>query len=746
MPGIPLYFPSDILSDSETPQLNKKRLPFKIFISSLIIVLGAFGLWLFTQSSDLTRIVHLKETHADFIGREEYLESLKQICLHKKTDVSVAVLWGEGGIGKSEIAIAFANKYSKHFSVIYWIDCATEESYREGYYQLASSLNIPLNQKEGVLEVAQKVHRQLEKQTCLHPWLLIYDNAEKYMDLPQRGKGAIILTTRNQIHWPTFPCLEVTSFSGKEAWDLLTTITQEKDTDWLPLAQELDYFPLALNLAAHYIAETPGMTKDKYLQLLSENKIALIDSMPVDSRYPNHLVASWKITADQLQEKYPEVLAWLHFCAYLSPDGIPFSWINIWLARFGQYETQLSRDLKANDILRILVNQAFMRYHKNTKKLSLHRIKQELFKQDQYFDSEIKREVLEFLLNEIKGLERIDELERHMESWPKLKEWEVHAAWFLNHHADSVPKEKLALLQNMLGSWKSVIGDDNIAKIYIENALKTRLELIGKKDPSIPLIMNNLGWTLMRVGQFQESKDVFTHAIKVAKKLYGQEHPEVAILMNNLTLVLKWLGEFEKMKSVNESVLAMRKKFYPEDHPYIADTMHNLACALWKLNQIDQAHSYYEKALSIYKKAYGEEHSFSAIALHNVARFFSSQKKYEESEKCFEEALNLYIKLYRKEHCYVAICMDHLGDLMQEQGKHQKALSHYKEAFVIYCQVYGKEHPYLIQALDHLIQSLKQAQNRTSIPKIRKEIYPLCLEVLGEKHQLTQTLITLAKP
>ena len=161
MPGIPL-FPSDPLKeDNLSPPSNKKASSSKFFMISLIIVLMAMGSWFFTKSSDPTRIIHLKETHADFIGREEYLKSLEEICLQKKTDVPVAVLWGEGGIGKSEIAIAFANKHLKRFAIIYWIDCATEESYRESYYQLAGSLNIPLNQKEGLLELVQKVHRQL---------------------------------------------------------------------------------------------------------------------------------------------------------------------------------------------------------------------------------------------------------------------------------------------------------------------------------------------------------------------------------------------------------------------------------------------------------------------------------------------------------------------------------------------------------------------------------------------------------
>lgn len=759
MPGIPLDYLSkesttvdsnlqqSALKFSTFSKLRKsffrKRISFFIFFA--ILLLGLFSFYRFSKMSNSRHsLAYIKQPHSDFVGRKNHLEALKEMSISKKKiPVPVTVLWGESGIGKSEIAITFANQEIKHFSLVFSIDASSQETYQTSYHQLATLLDISIDPGKPISATVRKIHAELEHQKSLQPWLLIFDNAEENFDLPRRGEGAIIITTRNLTPWQQFPYLEVLPFSEEDALFLLEKITRKKgNPHHLSLIRELDYFPLILNFAAHYITEVPGMTEEKYLQLLHKNNISLIETFP----HGKYLLSSWRVIAEQIQQKNPKALEWLHFCSYLSSEGIPLSWLEEWLEESDYEDDVFLRKAKAYDILHTLVNQSLLRYFQNAKKISLHRLNQEVFQKDQYFTQSMQDKVITFLVEHVEKLEeveRIDALERNINIWPKLADWEPHAIKMLNLYSTS--NEKTACIQNILGNWKCVRGEYEQAKQYFEEALKTRQSLWGNEDPRTLISMINLAWDLWKLGEFQDSQKFYEQALAIQIKIHGLEHPDVAITMNNMSLVFRDRGEYEEMRRLNKTVLELRKKIYPPNHPYIGDSMHNLAQALWRLNHFAEAESYFENSLEIYRKSYKEEHPYIAITTHSLARVLVCQKKYHQAEKSYRHALSLYSKLYSPEHPYVSTCLNHLGKLLEILNKPSEALLCYVQAFTIDCHTFSQKNSFVVKHLENLIECLRQPSNQNLLPKIRKEVYPLCVKILGESHPLTIALLSVSQ-
>jgi hypothetical protein len=56
----------------------------------------------------------------NFVGRERELE-LIQTTLQTKQGVIVCAVEGMGGIGKSELALQYANKYQDDYTAMYWL-------------------------------------------------------------------------------------------------------------------------------------------------------------------------------------------------------------------------------------------------------------------------------------------------------------------------------------------------------------------------------------------------------------------------------------------------------------------------------------------------------------------------------------------------------------------------------------------------------------------------------------------------
>ncbi|MBX7066812.1 MAG: tetratricopeptide repeat protein [Parachlamydiales bacterium] len=762
---------SEILTDLEQFDLARvlreakplKRNKLKpICISSFCIALLILLPFLTFQTTPPC-IVNVKRTHPDFVGRDSYLKQIKNICLKGKEGPPVAVLWGEAGIGKSEIAIAFANLYAKHFRLICWIDSETEESYAASFYALAQALKIPADQEN---DIVKKVHKYLEEEKSIEPWLLIFDNASEKTELPKKGKGAIIATTRNRTPWQTCSCIEIAPFQEKEAIALLRKITNSPESLQVhSLVDKLDFFPLTLNLAAHYIAETPEMNEESYIRLLSQNNIDLLSNMPVDDRYPTPLLSSWNITADELAKKNPETLDWLHFCSYLYPSGIPSAWVEKWLTCIQNESDSFKVKMLSCNILRILVNQCLMRLDKNTHTLSLHQLKQDAMQKNRYFQKESVEQAAQFLINCSENIEKIYEGKINIPKWVNLREWEPHAAWFLNKYSSECSKEKIACLQNLLGNWKFLNGNYKGAESYHKKSLKNRIELFGEEHPQTIISMNNLATILWENGQFSESKDLFSRALTASKKLFKEDHLDIIITLNNLGWVSWEMGQFQEARSLLNQSLTLFKKLDACDPDFLQTVNDFLQflddeakcdigsdvkeikralflrhAGLW-IAEVEgnpaKSLGYFQESLELLKQILPEDDPRIAIAYGSVGISLNRSERSEEGRQYLSKALELQKKVLGESHPETAKSYANLAISLFNLGECQQALEYHLKALEIRQKTLGEQHPVTAKSYSGTGNTLIGMQKHKEALFYNQKALEIRKKTLGENHSET---------
>jgi Cdc6-like AAA superfamily ATPase len=139
-----------------------------------------------------------------FIGRESELDQMKEILKPggKSREHRRLVLGGKGGIGKTQLVIAYANRHRDDYKSVFWLNAASEATVKDSFRSIADRLFDV--QEPGVFEgekVVIHVHRWLSDQENTQ-WLLIFDNyddpgqfnIQKYY--PFASHGAIVVTTR----------------------------------------------------------------------------------------------------------------------------------------------------------------------------------------------------------------------------------------------------------------------------------------------------------------------------------------------------------------------------------------------------------------------------------------------------------------------------------------------------------------------------------------------------------------------
>jgi len=78
-----------------------------------------------------------------FIGRTDILSTMSRWL---KPDGSCSTqhmtIWGLGGVGKSQTALAYANKYGANFDAIFWVRAESETSLNQSFSTIAITLGL----------------------------------------------------------------------------------------------------------------------------------------------------------------------------------------------------------------------------------------------------------------------------------------------------------------------------------------------------------------------------------------------------------------------------------------------------------------------------------------------------------------------------------------------------------------------------------------------------------------------------
>lgn len=149
-----------------------------------------------------------------FIGRRAELQQLQEWFPPRNKDQRVVSIVGMGGLGKTQLSLAYARECRDQYTTIFWVNAKDETSLRQSFSVLASIITtdnaaLATNISEEKTQV-DLVRRWLSEEWN-HEWLLILDN---YDDpnlpnirsatgfdirsyLPYRAQGHVLITTRS---------------------------------------------------------------------------------------------------------------------------------------------------------------------------------------------------------------------------------------------------------------------------------------------------------------------------------------------------------------------------------------------------------------------------------------------------------------------------------------------------------------------------------------------------------------------
>ncbi|MEM7119417.1 MAG: tetratricopeptide repeat protein, partial [Chloroflexota bacterium] len=441
-------------------------------------------------------LYNLPSANPHFTGREDLLMELTQ---NGERIAITQTITGLGGVGKTQLALAYANQQRANFDLIWWLNGSETALLDNGLQQLGQVLGLPLPTTNSIAS-RQMVLTWLG--SCDKQWLLIYDNVDQLQPrklrtfLPNGQEGCQLLITSRNRHWQGLVTrvVEVTTFAPAEAKRFLTARLGETDKMLLAdLAEELGYLPLALEQAVAYMV-TGSVSISDYLRLFKTRRQDLWAMERPPDMYHETVATTWAISFEKIQEVrgVPELIA---LCSILAQDAIPIELlINASAETITLQRTPLQDEIILQEAIYTL--NCYSLVHGYANNLAIHPLVQTVYR-DRLGIKSVKQ-----WINTAIALLR-----------PYFPDWTLVHKW----------ANGLRLLPHMLAV------ADLAANIHLENKRTTFLD-------------NWIGFYFKHSGDYQRARPYYERALSATENLFGKDHLNTADILTNLGMLLQAMG------------------------------------------------------------------------------------------------------------------------------------------------------------------------------------------------------------
>ncbi|KAI9672784.1 MAG: hypothetical protein M1831_000219 [Alyxoria varia] len=670
----------------------------------------------------------------NFVGREDELEVLHETLLPDPSPANrnVAIISGLGGMGKTQLAIAFAKKTKKSFSTIFWLNAKSEESVK------------------GKEQEEEAVGRF--KEWLSHPqnkrWMLIFDNYDdpktpsrksveaysikKYF--PYRCQGSILVTSRSsKIHFGK--PLMLKKLGLEQGLEVLTKrsdrLETRDDPDARGLAARLDGLPLALSTAGDYLRQTP-VSFAKYRELHEES---WEDLKEVAEELPDYegrtLYSTWNLSLLQIEEQSPEAVMVLRLLAYFGNNDIwfellqkgcggghnpllrnnrgrklNFAFTRRWLRNnVGNHRSPLlevlSSEVKFNSTMRRLQDYSLVESDRTTGSYTLHSCVHDWTLH--YLNKNMSEELFLFALHCV-GASFSFETEpftwlqnnrllqhalrlRHPRMQEVLEESQhrVSPADFTSmgelYRIDSKLAEAEEMYQRALSGFKKARGLDHTLKLCT---------------------ICNLGGLYEQQGKLAKAEHMYQRALAGFEQVLGPDHTSTLIVVNNLGLLYTDQGKFAEGEDMYRRALAGFKKVSGLDHTLTIGTLINLGLCWKQQGKLAEAENMCRRALAGTEKVLGPDHTLTFSTVSNLGLLCAQQGKLAEAEDMYQRALAGFEKVLGPDHTLTLKTVSALGTLNKRQGRLAEAEDLYRRGLIGKEKTLGPDHTSTIRTVRNL--------------------------------------------
>lgn len=693
----------------------------------------------------------------EFVGRTEQLSELHQL-LEKNNQVVIAAIAGMGGVGKTELAIQYAQGHAETYKGgICWLYPKLGDiGVQIVEFAIAHFPNFTL---PNGLTLAGQV------QFCWQRWaegqvLIVIDDVADYRQiksyLPSESRFKVLITTRERLSRP-LARLDLDVLKPKAALALLKSLVERerlKREPWVArnLCKWLGYLPLGLELVGQYLAQDEDLSLAEMLRRLKQKRLrnpALKNPEPTMTAQLG-VADAFELSWERLNDAEQRLGCLLSLFA---PAPIPWKPNELQLAVSEEDAKAIKEALESQgitqEILEELENSLEATEEAKNKLVRLNLLQpcgEGIYRFHQL--------IREFFRQKLEAIPEAEELKFYLVGYIAALAKQIPDS--PNHDEINIISPLIPHIKEVVEEMSQYLSDSDFGYpftlliSFYENqglyalAADSCQFLIEKLQTRFPESLLFVTVVKQRLAKFYRLQGFYEEAEKLCKTVFlffqkdlDDQHLWLITIQHELALIYFFqnrYNEAEKIllicwkKIVNNSELdgfdgeekfkinenisedqtlafipILRQQSCKDKSIDILITVSNTLGTLYKeQGRYNEAESLLEESLYLAKNLLDNNHRAIGAYKNNLASLYNIQGKYRQAEVLFRESLDNIKKLFGKHHPDVASVLNNLGNIYRSQENYNQAESFFKQALEIRKNCLSDNHPDYAVSLNDL--------------------------------------------
>lgn len=650
------------------------------------------------------RITNLPPPNPNFTGREELLARLRDSLSREHTAAVVQAISGMGGVGKTQLAVKYAERHAAEYDIVWWIRSELTTTIASDLAALATPLQLPernLADQGAIVEAVKSALRDRGR------WLLIFDNVEKAEDvkpfLPVSNKGGhVVITSRNPAWGKLGEPIKVDVLSREAAVEFLLHRTAGSDAEAADLvAEELGDLPLALEQAGAYVEKT-GVTLGDYLDLFRNRRQDLWKREAALAEIP--VATTLRLSMDKVAAVEPAALELLRLYSFLAPEDIPRTLLDgLTSEHLTDALSELAADkLRLNDAVSALRQYSLIETRDDF--CAVHRLVQLVMRDTQAAD-EVTRWIV--IAGDILW-QRIPNL-GDASRWPAMGVLLPHIARVIETGVEAgVPADLIGGLLGHIGRYLAVRGDLTGSIAARRRRISILIESFGKDDHRVAAARADLGAALADIGNVQGALEELGAALTIARAVFGEDSQMVAEVLGMIGFTFLQMQAFGEAAKVLRRATDIDERLNLPQSVNVARRLENLGVALVQIDQAGEGLMYARKSFAMKEQLFGPNSPPMAAANHNLAGALAATGDLDGADEHFDRALEIsgatfgaHPITHRIEIVYATYCC--------ERGDLARAVELVEQGVAGLQQFFGIRHAEIAMRVDNFTEHLRKA-------------------------------------
>ena len=663
-----------------------------------------------------SRIWNIAAPARSFIGREELLSTIHRMLTHPSDSRPTAlVLHGTAGVGKSQLAQAYAYRHRESYTIAWWVRADDDLSITESLAQLA----IALGQSDRT-PAEYLIARLADALADTSRWLLIFDNANDSAQLtrflPAAGGGHILITSLNHAWAGVAETLPIDVLGLPEAIQLLQLRSNDFDSaSAAKLAEALGRLPLALEQAAGYANQLTLPLADYLTQFNTRQADLLNKGVPI--AYPHTVYAAFSLTIEHLEQHNRPAAQLLEILALLGSDEIPLSQLLSQSAYLpfplgDAVADPLEKDALAGSLLRlgiVTLRKSIYRIHRLIQVVCLHRL--DLMEKDRRIAEALN--VMVALLPD----------PHDPTQWSACASLFPHIQMLISHAQDeNIVSDRVATLLTWAGVYVGSRGLNVALSGQLLKEAVTYWERVHREpNPDIASCLIELGNVQRILGRPSDARDAHQQALNTWYAIPDAPRAEVAHCLSNLAHDLHILGRYDQARDLHERALTIWDALGDSADSRIAWTLEHLGVTYRRLGRYSDARGLHERALSTWSTFLSGDQPEIAWTTDSLANDLYCLEQYADALVLDREALEMRKRLYASDHPEIAWSLDRVGTDLRTLGQLDDARIAHEDALAMRRRLFSGSHPDIARSLGSIAQDFRLLNDLESAKRVDEE-------------------------